>query len=305
MAKSADVTIITKWGSRAPTMGEIVKGELAVDLIKQILYTNDGNQIIEVGGGSVDWSQINPDTIPPELIAIIDGVIDLDALLELAGDNADAIAKLNNDLTALAARVTQNEKDISTNAGNISTNTTNIAANNALILANKSAIADNTADIVDIEGNLVTIDGRVTQNEIDILALQALVDGDLTGLYLGGTYKLPENEVQDVTAAGTSANISKGDTLDQHAKESNKGMYFVIEGTGPLGGLFRESSNGQIGQNGDWLVCDGVHGWILMSFGGDHVAWGSIGGNIESQTDLMDELDKKLEEGDTLDGGRF
>ena len=305
MAKSADVTIITKWGSRAPTMGEIVKGELAVDLIKQILYTNDGIQIIEVGGGSVDWSQINPDTIPPELIAIIDGVIDLDALLELAGDNADAIAKLNNDLTALAARVTQNEKDISTNAGNISTNTTNIAANNALILANKSAIADNTADIVDIEGNLVTIDGRVTQNEIDILALQALVDGDLTGLYLGGTYRMPDNKVEDVTAAGTSAGISKNDDLGQHAKESNKGMYFVVEGEGVLGGLFRESSNDQFAQNGDWLVCDGIHGWILMSFGGDHVAWGSIGGNIENQTDLQEALATKLEEGDTLDGGRF
>lgn len=305
MAKSADVTIITKWGSRAPTMGEIVKGELAVDLIKQILYTNDGNQIIEVGGGSVDWSQINPDTIPPELIAIIDGVINLDDLLELAGNNADEIIRLNNELAALAARVSQNEKDIGTNAGNILTNTADIAANNALILANKSAIADNTADIVDIEGNLITMDGRITQNEDDILALQKVVDGDLTGLYLGGTYKLPDNKVEDVTAAGTSAGINAGDTLDQHAKESNKGMYFVIEGSGTLGGLFRDSSNGQQGQNGDWLVCDGVHGWILMSFGGDHVAWGSIGGSIENQTDLMEELDKKVEEGDTLDGGRF
>jgi hypothetical protein len=82
-------------------------------------------------------------------------------------------------------------------------------------------------------------------------------------------------------------------------------MYFVIEGTGPLGGLFRESSNDQIGQNGDWLVCDGIHGWILMSFGGDHVAWGAIGGNIESQTDLQEALAMKLEEGDTLDGGKF
>ena len=69
--------------------------------------------------------------------------------------------------------------------------------------------------------------------------------------------------------------------------------------------MFRDSSNGQFAQNGDWLVCDGVHGWILMSFGGDHVAWGSIGGNIANQEDLMAELDKKVEEGDTLDGGRF
>ena len=93
--------------------------------------------------------------------------------------------------------------------------------------------------------------------------------------------------------------------MTQHAKDSNKGMYFVVEGEGTLGGLFRDSSNGQFAQNGDWLVCDGVHGWILMSFGGDHVAWGSIGGNIANQEDLMAELDKKVEEGDTLDGGRF
>lgn len=305
MAKSANVTIITRWGSRAPTTGEITKGELAVDLVNKILYTNDGNQIIEVGGGAISWDQIIPDTIPDEITNIINGTIDLDALLQLAGDNADAIIELNKDLTALAARVTQNEKDIATNTGDIATNTANIATNVTDISTNKSNIADNTADIADIETNLGTIDGRVTQNEIDIAALKGIVDGDLTGLYLGGTYKMPDNKVEDVTAAGTLAGISKNDDLGQHAKESNKGMYFVVEGEGTLGGLFRDSSNGQFAQNGDWLVCDGIHGWILMSFGGDHVAWGSIGGNIENQTDLMDELDKKVEEGDTLDGGRF
>ncbi len=78
MAKTAEVTIITKWGNRAPELTDIVKGELAVDLVGGVLYTNDGNQIIEVGGGSIDWEQINIDTIPPGLIAIIDGSIDLD-----------------------------------------------------------------------------------------------------------------------------------------------------------------------------------------------------------------------------------
>lgn len=305
MAKTADVTIITKWGSRAPSTAEITKGELAVDLVNKILYTSDGNQIIEVGGGAISWDQIISDTIPDEITNIINGTIDLDALLQLAGDNADAIVELNKDLTALAARVTQNEKDIATNAGNISTNETNIAANTANISTNTSNIADNTADIADIETNIGTLDGRVTQNEEDIAALQAIVDGDLTGLTLGGTYGLPANQVNDVTAAGTSAGISTGDTLDQHAKDANKGLYFVVEGEGTLGGLFRDSSNGQFAQNGDWLVSDGVHGWILMSFGGDHVAWGSIGGNITNQDDLMAELNKKVEEGDTLDGGRF
>lgn len=305
MPKTADVTIITKWGSRAPTTSDIVKGELAVDLVGKVLYTNDGNQIIEVGGGEISWDQIIIDTIPDEITNIINGTIDLDALLQLAGDNADAIIELNKDLTALAARVTQNEKDIASNAGKIATNTANISTNTTNIATNTSNIADNAADIADNASDIGALDGRVTQNEIDIAALQAIVDGDLTGLTLGGTYALPANEVNDVTAAGTTAGISKGDTLDQHAKESNKGMYFVVEGEGTLGGLFRESSNNQFAQNGDWLVCDGIHGWILMSFGGDHVAWGSIGGNIANQEDLMDELDKKLEEGDTLDGGRF
>ena len=303
MAKSADVTIITKWGSRAPELSDIVKGELAVDLVGKVLYTNDGNQIIEVGGGSVHWNQIIG--VPEDITNIINGTIDLDALIELAGDNAEAIIKLNDDLTALALRVTQNEKDIITNAGNISTNTSDISNLQTAVGENTSDIADNAADIVDNATAIGALEPRVSQNEADILALQGLVDGDLTGLYLGGTYKLPDNKVEDVTAAGTTAGINKGDTLDQHAKESNKGMYFVVEGSGTLGGLFRESSNGQVAQNGDWLVCDGVHGWILMSFGGDHVAWGSIGGNIENQDDLMAELDKKLEEGDTLDGGRF
>jgi hypothetical protein len=42
-----------------------------------------------------------------------------------------------------------------------------------------------------------------------------------------------------------------------------------------------------------------------MSFGGDHVTWGAIGGNIENQDDLQEALAVKLEAGDTLDGGRF
>jgi hypothetical protein len=303
MPKSADVTIITKWGSKKPELSHLVKGELAVDLVNHVLYTSDGNQIIEVGGGTIDFNQII--NWPDEINNIINGTIDLDELLELAGDNADAILQLQKDLGELAARVTQNEKDIATNAGNIATNTTNIATNAGNISTNTSQIADNAADIKDNAAAIGALEPRVKQNEEDIAALQAIVDGDLTGLYLGGTYRLPANEVEDVTAAGTTAGIQKGDTLDQHAKDTNKGMYFVVEGTGTLGGLFRDSSNGQIAQNGDWLVCDGVHGWILMSFGGDHVAWGSIGGNIANQEDLMDELDKKVEEGDTLDGGRF
>lgn len=303
----ASVTIITKWGNSKPAV--LAKGELGVDLLNQVLYTFNGTDIIEVGGGAVDWDQIDPDTIPPEIINIIDkdgdNYIDLDALVDLAGDNAEAIVQLDADLKDLAARVTQNEKDISTNKDGVKTNADAIDALTAVVGENSGKIADNAADIDGLETNIGELDGRVTQNEEDIEDLQKIVDGDLTGLVLGGTYDVPNNVVSDVTNAGTTAGISKGDTLDQHAKADNSGMYFVCEGEGTLGSLFRDSSNGEYAQNGDWLVSDGVHGWILMSFGGDHVAWGSIGGDIKNQEDLQEALATKIEEGDTLDGGRF
>ena len=53
---------------------------------------------------------------------------------------------------------------------------------------------------------------------------------------------MPANQVNDVTAAGTAAGISKGDTLDSHAKDSNKECTSSLRAI-VRGGLFRESSN--------------------------------------------------------------
>ena len=302
----ANVTIITKYGFKKPTLIDLAVGELGVDLLGKVLYTRDtANQIIEVGGGSVDWSQINPDTIPDEITNIIDGTINLSQLVALVGENADAIIDLDADLKALTLVVAENTRLIGINTKGVSDNVDAIDALDTRVGTNEGKILKNEGDITAVEGRLDEAEPKIEQNITDIADLKKLVDGDLTGLYLGGTYRLPDNKVEDVTDTGTLAGINKGDDLGQHAKESNKGMYFVIEGSGTLGGLFRDSSNGQQGQNGDWLVCDGIHGWILMSFGGDHVAWGAIGGNIESQTDLQEALATKLEEGDTLDGGKF
>ena len=302
----AKVTIITKYGFKKPSLTDLQQGELGVDLLGKVLYTRDGSdQIIEVGGGNINWSQINPDTIPPQLIQLIDGTVNLDQLISLIGGNTEGLAELDADLKALALVVNENTRLIGVNKADIATNDQSIKDLTLRVGANESGVSTNKQGVKDNKEAIEALTPRVGKNEQDILDLQGIVNGDLTGLYLGGTYRLPANKVEDVTNAGTLAGINVGDTLDQHAKEDNKGMYFVIEGSGTLGGLFRDSSNGQQGQNGDWLVCDGVHGWILMSFGGDHVAWGSIGGNIENQLDLQQALATKLEEGDTIDGGKF
>jgi hypothetical protein len=302
----ANVTIITKYGFKKPTLTDLAVGELGVDLLGKVLYTRDtANQIIEVGGGTIDWSQINPDTFPDEITNIIDGTINLEQLVVLVGGNSAEIERLDGELQDLAALVAENTRLIGVNTQGVAGNVVDIGLLKGRVTDAEGKILKNEGDITVVEGRLDTAEPKIEKNIDDIEELKKLVDGDLTGLILGGTYRLPDNKVEDVTNAGTLAGISKGDTLEQHAKEANKGMYFVIEGSGTLGGLYRDSSNGQQGQNGDWLVCDGIHGWILMSFGGDHVAWGSIGGNIENQLDLQEALATKLEEGDTLDGGKF
>ena len=304
MAQTAPVTIITKWGFKEPTLNDLEQGELGVDLLAKTLYTrNASNEIIEVGGGTVQWGQI--EGVPEEITNIINGIWDLEGLLEQVDENTGDIVKLKADLLALDSQVQENLKQIGINAGNIADNLALIQALTLRVSDNEGDIKTNASDIDDVEDRLDDAEPKIEQNIQDIIDLRKLLDQDLTGLSFAGTYDVPNNEVQDVAAAGSLANISKGDTLDQHAKAGNEGLYFVCEGEGVLGDLRRNSSNGQMAYSGDWLVCDGVHGWILMSFGGDHVSWGTIGGNLENQTDLKEALDKKLEGGDTLDGGRF
>lgn len=304
MAQTAPVTIITKWGFKTPTLADLQQGELGVDLLAKTLYTrNSSNEIIAVGGGRINWNQI--DGIPEEITNIINGIWDLETLIEQVDENKVNIGLLQKDLTDLDAQVQANLKQIGINTGNIQGNLDLILALTDRVVINEGDIKTNSADITVVEGRLDDAEPKIEQNIQDIEDLRKLIDQDLTGLALGGTYDVPNNKVQDVTNAGTLAGIKKDDTLDQHAKAGNEGLYFVCEGEGILGDLRRNSSNGQMAYNGDWLVCDGVHGWILMSFGGDHVTWGTIGGNIENQTDLQAALAEKLESGDTLDGGRF
>ena len=306
MAQTAPVTIITKYGFKKPSLNDLQQGELGIDLLGKTLYTRDGsNQIIEVGGGTVDWGQIDPDSIPEEITNIIDGTWEIDVLIDKVNQNEGDITQLKADLLALDALVQENIRQIGLNAGRIDDNLALIQELTVRVGTNEGDIATNAGDIDDVEDRLDIAEPKIEKNIQDIADLQKIVDGDLTGLAFAGTYDVPNNQVQDVAATGTTAGISKGDTLDQHAKAGNEGLYFVCEGDGQLGGLFRESSNGEMAYSGDWLVCDGIHGWILMSFGGDHVAWGTIGGNIENQEDLQDALATKLEAGDTLDGGKF
>lgn len=295
-------TIISKYGYGVPADGELAKGEIGIDLTDGIIYSStDGSNVIELGRGEVKWENITgkPPTIDPDNGG--DSYVDLAALearVEVnEGDIAAlkaAVADLESDLAALTGRVEKNEENIATNTGNIT--------------SNYNAIQSLNSQINDPDGLADQVQENTTNIGINadaIEAIEAILGQDLTSLYLGGTYDTPNNQVKDVTAAGVTAGIQAGDQLTAHTKDSNKGMYFVCSGEGTLEGTQRQGSDGKYAQNGDWLVSDGVHGWILMQFGGDHVTWGAIGGDINNQTDLQAQFGLYIKKTDTIDGGTY
>lgn len=331
-------TIITKYGYGKPADGQLAKAEIAVDLTDGILYSSaTGSDIIELGRGEISWENITgkPPVIDPDNGG--DQYVDLTALeaqvLANKGDIStlnSAVSQLGSDLAdtntevgknaaaigLLDGRVTQNEIDIEAlkgQVGGIDTDLTgikqDISDNASDIEINKNSISTLNSQINDspnglkyqVEANT----GGVAQNKSDIEDIRKLLDQDLTGLRLAGTYKVPENEIVDVSDAATAAGMKVGDKLNVHAKAGNEGFYFVVQGSGPLADTVRAGSDGLTAQNGDWLVCDGVHGWILMQFGGDHVTWGAIGGKIDNQEDLMLEFEKYLAKGETINCGQY
>ena len=103
-------TIITKYGTGAPTAGDLETGELGIDLIGKVIYTKDGGgSIIKLadGGASaiVDWKDIlnKPDfdalyaaTDHTHEMSDIDGLDD--KFVEVDGNISD----LQDELAALA-----------------------------------------------------------------------------------------------------------------------------------------------------------------------------------------------------------
>ena len=301
-------TIITKYGTGTPPAEQVAIGELAIDMTHQILYTKDaGNKIIKLGGGDVNWNQIIG--IPDEITNIIDinadGYIDLKELEALAKQNEIDIRALESDLTALTGRVDKNESNISSHGDRLDALEAAINGDDGIL----ERLGDIESDVARLKTDVSNNSQGILDNAQEIQTIKDLLDQDLTGLALGGTYSVEataeNNTIVDVTGSGAAHGFRVGDRLNAHMSDDDKGWYFVVQGNGELSNLSREGSNGAQAQNGDWLVSDGTHGWILMSFGGDHVTWGSIGGNIENQSDLMEYLEPYYKEGDTIDCGEY
>jgi hypothetical protein len=321
--------MIQKVGSGVPAGGQLKRGELGLDLDSNTIYSSsNGADIVVMGISEINWEDINnfPDfilNIDPNVPGYID-ITDLEGRVEVnendiaalknivIPENGDSLADL---IAANAAAIAENEAAIGVNAGAISTNSGLIQDNADDIAALKGQIndPDGLADQVAENTSNISINaGGISQNAADILALQNALEGEITGLTLGGTYDAENNEVLSVTTEGTAAGLVVGSNLPSSA--DCKGIYVIVEVGGELsgtGGTASEASaggksDGQTAYPGDWLVSDGIHGWILFGFHTDQTLWGMIGGEVTNQTDLMEYLAATyLAKDGTIDGGTY
>ena len=299
-----------KYGSGVPGDGQLVTGEVGLDLTNKIIYTADAmGQIIEMSrnmgeGGEISWDQIVD--IPIEIENIINGEIpeygSLDALIAQVKANAEDIAALKawevtakGQISALETAVAKNAEDIGKNAGGISALETTQGAQDIKIKANADAIG--------------ALDGRVGTNETDIAKLKEQLNGDLTGLQLAGSYSAATNLITMVKSTAVDedgkALFAEDTTLNTYAGNEYAGFYFVVDAAGTLQNTGTPARNdGEEAYVGDWLVSDGPH-WLHFNFSQESTIWGTIGGDIAAQDDLQDQFATKLGIDDEVGGGTY
>jgi hypothetical protein len=295
-------TIITKFGNGEPTTSDIIHGELAIDMTNSILYTRDGNdKIIQLGGGTVNWSQIIG--VPDEITNIIDnsadGYIDLAALKVLVDKHTGDISQLETDLTALAVRVSTNETNIGTNSDRLDVLEGQATGDGGF----QEQINDIIDDIKDLDERVTAVELLSGNNKIEIDKINDLLDANLTGLVFGGEYNADINQVERATDAGKGAGLEDGENVPS-ASAALHGIYLIVTTAGTLTGT--NKADGEFANVGDWIVSDGIHGWLHLELGQGSVTFGMIEGAARDNADLESELDAKMDaDGATITCGRY
>jgi hypothetical protein len=295
-------TIITKFGNGKPKSGDLQHGELAIDMTNSILYTKEGNGlIIQLGGGDVNWNQIIG--VPEQITNIIDvnadGYIDLAALKALVEQHTGEIAQLDTDLKALAVRVTTNETNIGTNSDRIDALEDQAGGDGGF----QEQINDILDQITIINGRLDVVETLADNNKGEIDTIKDLLDANLVGLVFGGEYNADINVVEKATDAGKAAGLTDGQNVPGSSAQT-KGIYLIVTTAGELTGTTK--SDGDQANVGDWLVSDGIHGWLHLELGQGAVTFSMIEGSARDNADLEAELDKKMDaEGATINCGNY
>ena len=226
--------------------------------------------MVDTGGDT--WDQIDPDTLPPEIINIIGG----------GEGNPDYV-----DLAALKAQVDGNTAEI-------------------VKLWEAIEEIDTVGGLVRslvLDGRVGVNEGAIEKNKTDIKDLKDALNNSLTGLVLGGEYDANANWVKNPTNAGIDAGLRPDNPLPAPS-EKTKGIYVIVTTAGELSGTNARADE-DFANVGDWLISDGIHGWILMELGQQDVVFSQIGGDPYDNEKLGLALDEKISVGDTIDCGTY
>jgi len=308
----ANTTIISKVGSGKPSTGQLQQGEIGIDIEDKKIWTwsSNDNDFVELSGGEISWEQIDPETFPDEILNILfpDGnpdYIDLKLLKAQVESNTgriddleavvgDATGGLVKELEDLKGKVDTNTSDILTNKGNITDLTGRVGSAELAIEANTAAIGVNA--------------GNISTNAAEIERLEGLINNSMTGLVLGGEYDAFQNKVVSVTGEGIDAGLRPGEALPAPS-EATKGVYVIVTVEGALSGTGtrapQREEDGTIAHVGDWLVSDGIHGWLLFELGQQEVTFGMIGGSPYDNQALEDALNAKIDIDGTIICGTY
>ena len=308
----ANTTIIHKIGSGKPSTGQLQQGEIGIDPVAQVIwtYSEKDSDFVELSGGDISWGQIDPDSFPDEIINILfpDGngdYVDLQALKAQVSANTQAIEDLENVVGDATSGLVKQVNDLE---GRVSTNETNISTNTGDIATNKSDIQSNVLAISALDGRVTVNEGNISDNAGEIQRLEGLINNSITGLVLGGEYDANQNKVISCTNEGFTAGLKIDDPLPAPS-ESTKGIYVIVTVAGPLSGTGTRTPNreedGTIANVGDWLISDGIHGWLLFELGQQDVTFGMIGGSPYDNKALEDALNAKIDVSGTIDCGLY
>ena len=277
-------------------------------MLNNVLYSKNGSgTVIQVGGGDVDWNNII--NLPDEIINITDpdeagdSYVDLAALKALAQKNATDISRLQTDLGTLTSRVNANQTNIGKNADRLDALEEATAGDDGL-QAQINQLRDDLETLDDQINNVDTgIAGQVGENTTDIKNLKDLLDANLNGLIFGGEYNADSNVVDNATDAGKAAGLTDGVNVPSSSADT-KGIYLIVTTAGELSGTTR--ADGDQANVGDWLVSDGIHGWLHLEIGQGDVTFSMIQGEPEDNDKLKASLEAKLnKDGDTIGCGRY
>lgn len=209
--------ILLKRGSGKPVSLEY--GEIALDTSEKVIYAGTlSGSVIEMSGGSINWNQIDPDTLPPGL------------------GGPDAI-----DLTEL-------ERQVKENTGKIG----EIQAELILIWNELVAVRG----IAEAALSLATSNkGEIDTHTDQIEALQKEVELIESGLIFGGVYNSSTGKISQLDSYALDRGFIEGQILTSNTTEAQQGIYFICNDSGTVTIL---PGGDKSCQTGDWLVATGL-----------------------------------------------